>query len=153
VAERTGARVIYPFDGPPYPPFLEWAGETGHASPSPLDKFIHHQHGLWHAYRFSLEFAHVAENVLAEDFRARQAPSSPCASCSEKPCLTACPVDAFAQGKYDVDRCMVYLNSDEDSDCRRFGCVARMACPVGPENRYIQDHAQFHMQAFVSRSL
>jgi hypothetical protein len=30
------------------------------------------------------------------------------------------------------------------------GCLARRACPVAPDQRYVQDHAAFHMQAFAN---
>ena len=29
VAAAVGARVVFPFEGPPYPPFQEWAAESG----------------------------------------------------------------------------------------------------------------------------
>ena len=145
IAKTTGAQVTYPFEGPPYAPFLDWAGETGQVSRSPLSIFIHHEHGLWHAYRFMLSF-----DRIAEDFADPDASLSPCGSCSEKPCLSSCPVSAFSDGHFDVEKCMSYLKSDENSDCRRYGCVARQACPVMPQNRYIPEHAKFHMQAFVS---
>lgn len=148
IAKLTGAQVTYPFEGPPYAPFLDWAGETGRVSRSPLSIFIHHQHGLWHAYRFMLSY-----DQIAEDFSDPGAGLSPCGSCIEKPCLSACPVYAFNDGHYAVGKCMSYLNSDENSDCRRFGCAARKACPVMPQNRYIPEHAKFHMQAFVSKAL
>jgi hypothetical protein len=148
LADFTGAEVTYPFEGPPYAPFLDWAGETGRVSRSPLSIFIHHKHGLWHAYRFMLSFDQVAEDYpVPEQF------PSPCESCSEKPCLSACPVSAFSDGHFDVEKCMSYLKSDENSDCRRYGCVARQACPVMPQNRYIPEHAKFHMQAFVSNDI
>lgn len=148
LSRQAGARAIFPFDGPPYPPFLEWASQTGQVAPSPVSIHIHNDEGLWHAYRFALEF----ENTPADaKFLGQALPA--CADCPDKPCLSACPVNAFEAGDYHVQACMDYLRSDENSDCRRFGCAARRACPVKKHNQYHPDHAQFHMNAFVVQEL
>lgn len=144
LASRLGGRAIFPFEGPPYQPFLTWAGKTGKLVSSRLSIFIHERFGLWHAYRFALALPEVL-------YAAAVAPEfiSPCLSCVDKPCLKVCPVDAFSGQSYRVDLCMEYLADDDRSSCRELGCEARRACPVGKAFTYVPDHAKFHMEAFV----
>jgi hypothetical protein len=148
VADEVGATVVFPFEGPPYPPFLDWAEQTGKVTRSPISISIHHDHGLWHAYRFALEFEESLEASTG-----KKTSSSPCETCQIKPCESVCPVGAFDKGHYHVEVCMDYLHADAESDCCRNGCVARQACPVQKGNQYLPEHAQFHMKAFVSQTL
>lgn len=144
LAKELNASIVFPFDGPPYPPFLAWAKTTGQAFPSPLSLFIHEQFGLWHAYRFALQLPTPVNGKQALPVSV-----SPCLSCIEQPCLGACPVDAFSAGFYGVDDCLAFLVKNESGDCRERGCRARGACPVASENQYLSEHAQFHMDAFI----
>jgi hypothetical protein len=144
VSAKLGAEVVFPFDGPPYPPFLKWAQETGRAFSSPLSIFIHTDHGLWHAYRFAMRL-----RLTPSTGTMRPADASPCLSCIAQPCLAACPVEAFSTGAYRVNDCMAYLAENTNSICRKMGCRARRACPVAVENQYRSEHAKFHMDAFV----
>ena len=144
VADKTGGRVIFPFEGPPHPPFLSWAAKTGKVVPSRLSLFMHERFGLWHAYRFALAVTQFPEKPIS-----RAAFESPCLSCQDKPCLLACPVDAFADQLYQANLCMDYLVSDATSACRQRGCAARRACPVGGSFTYHREHAKFHMDAYV----
>jgi hypothetical protein len=148
VAAELDAQAIFPFEGPPYPPILQWAEAAGHASPSPISMFIHHEYGLWHAYRFALRFS----QPLAGSFL-NFGEVSPCLSCNDQPCLAACPVHAFSESRYRVDDCVDFLASDESSACREYGCDARKACPVATEYQYGPMHARFHMDAFVKSQL
>lgn len=148
LAERLGGRAIFPFEGPPHPPFLCWAGKTGKLASSRLSLFIHERFGLWHAYRFALAIPEIREtSSTGIEFK------SPCLSCEDKPCLQACPVNAFAGPSYRADLCMDYLVSDAASTCRKLGCEARRACPVGKTFTYLPEHAKFHMDAFVKPHL
>ena len=73
------------------------AAGAGHVSPLGLN--IHPTYGLWHAYRAALLFP-------VEFDIAQQSPGAhPCETCADKPCLTACPVDAFDGTSYDVPAC------------------------------------------------
>jgi epoxyqueuosine reductase len=148
VAKETGADVVFPFDGPPYPPFLNWAAESGQVHSSPISISIHREFGLWHAYRFALELDELTEGSTAVQHQA-----SPCDNCESKPCLSACPVNAFRSGIYRVNECMEYVRANNQSVCRTNGCDARRACPVRPDLQYQADHAQFHMKAFLGQSL
>ena len=145
VAAELSAVAVFPFDGPPYPPVLDWAGRTGQAFPSPVSMFIHKKYGLWHAYRFAL----LLHAPLA-NFPPVLHDSNPCLSCVSRPCLSACPVGAFSENMYRVDDCVAYLARDKHSECRQLGCNARRACPMATEFHYRGEQARFHMDAFLA---
>ncbi len=144
VAELFRARAIFPFEGPPYYPFLQWAKSGDALSQSPLGLMIHPQYGLWHSYRFGLLISQshlpVQQNISVE---------SPCWKCKAQPCLRACPVDAFRAKGYDVGKCAAYLKATPDASCHQQGCLARLACPVGEAYRYNSEQHTFHLRAFI----
>jgi ferredoxin len=141
IAERFGARAVYPFSTP-HPPFQRWALRAEAVYASPLGILIHPRYGLWHAYRAAL----LVEDRLALP-PVKSAPN-PCESCAGRPCLSACPVGAFRIGEYDVPACADHIRAP-GADCLAVGCHARNACPVGREWRYGQAQIGFHMQAFA----
>jgi hypothetical protein len=143
LAERLGATPLFPFGGPPYWPFQSWARAAEPVAPSPLGLMIHPRYGLWHSYRGALAFA---EALPFE----KEAAESPCVRCEGRPCLTACPVDAFTASGYDVEACAGWLRSPSGSDCLTRGCRARRACPVRREHGQAPEQARFHMQAFLA---
>lgn len=142
VADRFGARAVYPFDGPPYRPFQRWAMRCDDVHESPIGVLIHPRFGPWHAYRAALLLATPVD--LPEPMRR----SSPCAACDTKPCLRACPVGAFGPDGYDVPACTAHIRSRAGSECMARGCLARHACPIGMEYRYADRQSAFHMAAF-----
>ena len=142
IAETLGATALFPFDGPPWLPFQRWAQRAEPVHPSPTGMLIHPDWGLWHSWRGALAFRERLE-LPDPDHRA-----SPCESCAAKPCLSACPVNAFSSRGYDVAACVAHLDTAEGADCRNCGCRARRACPVGPEHRYTPEQARFHLKAF-----
>jgi hypothetical protein len=149
LAGRFGALALFPFGGPPYLPFQRWAARAEPVAPSPLGLFIHPRYGLWHSYRGALAFAEPLDMPQPE-----QAPS-PCASCAAKPCLSACPVNAFTQATdgragYDVQGCVAHLELAAGQACMASACLARRACPVAPELAYDAAQASFHMGAFFT---
>ncbi|WP_420962813.1 hypothetical protein [Brucella sp. IR073] len=141
-ARRLGARAVFPSDKP-WLPFQQWAKRAEGLKPSPLGLLIHPAYGLWHAYRGALLFDG------AIDFPARGESEHPCDQCMAKPCLAACPVEAFDGAGYAVERCRDYLVTEAGKTCRDGGCLARLACPVGREYAYTPAQQQFHMAAFV----
>ncbi|NQW00400.1 MAG: hypothetical protein HQ483_11925 [Rhodospirillales bacterium] len=143
VAGQFGASALYPFDGPPYHPFQQWAMRAEPVVPSPIGPLLHPRYGLWHAYRGALVIDH------AIDFPRPERLASPCQSCIDKPCLSACPVGAFQPGGYDVPACVSHVASDPAPRCRSHGCLARHACPVGQDFAYGPDQAGFHMEKFI----
>jgi hypothetical protein len=143
VAQAFSMRPIYPFEGPPYYPFQQWADRAEGLAQSPVGVMIHPQFGLWHSYRFALlgtGFDHTPLSVAAK---------SPCLSCETRPCLNTCPVDPFDANGYDVASCARYLQATPQAQCHQQGCLARNACPVGPEFRYLAEQGRFHLGAFL----
>jgi hypothetical protein len=156
LAAKHGGRAVFPFDGPPFYPFQQWADRSEPTESSPIMLRIHPRHGLWHAYRFALTLpsldpadAQALQAEASERQHLSAHSTSLCAQCNGQPCLQACPVDAFTAGQYRIDACATHLHAHLDSDCMQHGCLARRACPVGADARYTPEHAVFHMQAFV----
>ena len=144
IAAELPIEPVYPFEGPPYYPFQQWAQRAEALEQSPIGVMIHPDYGLWHSYRFAL---------LGADFEVDQAQSpgeSPCISCDAKPCLHRCPVDAFDTNGYDVERCASYLRQTPQAECHSTGCLARYACPVATDLSYTAEQGQFHLQAFLN---
>ncbi len=142
LASRLGARAVFPFKRP-YLPFQRWAQRAEACHPSPLGLLIRPEYGLWHGYRGALLFAAAIE-LPPPDRR-----PSPCARCADRPCLTACPAGAFDGRTYDVPACARHLARVPEPACMDLGCVARHACPVGRDYRYLPAQARFHMQGFL----
>lgn len=143
VAASLGATPLFPFGGPPFLPFQRWAQQAEPVYPSPLGILIHPDWGLWHAYRGALAFAEQID--LPEPDRR----SSPCDSCLDKPCLTACPVNAFTPVGFDVPACAGHISNPAGADCIAIGCRARRACPIGAQYRHVPEQAEFHQRAFL----
>jgi hypothetical protein len=143
LAKRLAARAVFPFDGPPFIPFLRWAQRADTLYPSPLGILIHPEFGLWHSWRGALLF----DDRL--DLPPKSQRPSPCEACKNKPCLSACPVGAFDGSGYHVDRCVAHIGNVHGRDCVAHGCLARRACPIGVEYRYSDEEAAFHMTAFL----
>lgn len=142
LAEEFAAVALFPFDGPPYHPFQQWAMRAEPVRSSPLGLLIHPRYGLWHSYRGALGFAASLDLPPAED-----APG-PCVGCPA-PCLSACPVGAFTSGGYDVPACAARLRSGQGADCMAGGCLARRACPIGAAFRHGAEQSAFTMRAFL----
>lgn len=145
VAERFSARAVFPSDRP-YLPFQQWAIRAEGLQPSPLGILIHPQYGLWHAFRAALLFTDIMPLPPVEET------IHPCAACAQKPCLNACPVDAFSDGAFAVEHCRAHLRSEAGSPCMTEGCLARNACPVGAQWRYTGEQQAFHQKAFSIRA-
>jgi hypothetical protein len=143
LAADLNATAFFPFGGPPFMPFQRWAMKAEPVRPSPLGILIHPDWGLWHAYRGALAFSDRLDLPLP-DTRPR-----PCDNCAGKPCLSACPVDAFGPDGFDVRSCVGHIGSSAGSECLNAGCLARRACPVGAEHRHENAQANFHLRAFL----
>jgi ferredoxin len=144
LARELGGTALFPFGGPPFLPFQQWARRAEPVHPSPIGILIHPRHGLWHSYRGAFGFS---EKLAVPE--PDGTPSS-CDSCRERWCLQACPVGAFSpSADYDVAACGGHLRSAAGGDCMGLGCRARRACPVGAEHAYGADQANFIMRAFL----
>ncbi|MDL2397686.1 ferredoxin [Rhizobium mayense] len=146
LAVAFDATAYFPSD-PPWQPFQRWAMRAEGLKASPLGILIHPDYGLWHGYRGALGFA-VA---IGETGPPRAVVSHPCDHCAEKPCLTACPVDAVAPTGFDAAGCRSHLCTEAGrAGCMIGGCLARNACPVGSAYRYSRAQLAFHMAALQS---
>ncbi len=144
LAQLLSGVSLYPFEGPPYWPFLQWAAISAPLESSPIGVAMHPDYGLWHAYRLALALPYALK-INAE----RAEPQGICVACVEKPCLTHCPVEAFSVDGYDVETCYTYLVSNSNAPCHQHGCIARKACPTAQTWQYESEHAGFHMAAFL----
>ncbi|MFT5503271.1 MAG: hypothetical protein ACI845_003890 [Gammaproteobacteria bacterium] len=142
IRTKLDLKPVYPFTGPPYYPFQQWAGRAETQFKSPLGLMIHPQFGLWHSYRFGLILPDLFDSIVKVE-------NSPCLNCADQPCLNVCPVSAFSADGYDADGCATYLNSNSSAGCYQEGCQARLACPVGASFRYKTDQHLFHLGAFL----
>jgi hypothetical protein len=136
-----GATALFPFGGPPYQPFLRWAAASGRAWSSPVGLLVHDQAGLFISYRGAL--------ALPERIALPPTPiHSPCQSCSDRPCLTACPVGALGGAGYNVEGCRAYIAGSSGRDCVESGCAVRRACPISARHGRLPEQSAFHMRAF-----
>jgi len=143
LAGELGGKALFPFGGPPFLPFQQWAQRAEPVHPSPIGILIHPRYGLWHSYRGALGFSEKL--AIAEPATC----ASPCESCTGRWCLSACPVAAFSAVGYDVAACVGHLRSAAGGDCIGFGCRTRRACPIGAEHAHGPEQAEFIMRAFL----
>ncbi len=143
IAARLGGHALFPFGDPPYLPFQRWAQRAGPYAPSPIGPLSHPDHGLWHAFRGALAFAHRLA-LPPPDTR-----PTPCESCADKPCLATCPVAALQPTGYDVPACVAHISTPAGADCLALSCRARRACPIGRIYTYSPKQSRFHMSAFL----
>lgn len=143
LAETLGGRAHYPFGGPPYTPFINWALATGRFFTSPSQMMVHDQAGLMISLRGALHFEQefdIPPPPLAE---------SPCHSCRSRPCLAACPAAALADGgPYDLAACHDYLDTSAGAGCMTGGCLARRACPLSRTAGRDPGQTAHHMRHF-----
>ncbi|HVN47161.1 MAG TPA: hypothetical protein VMT66_18200 [Steroidobacteraceae bacterium] len=142
LATDFGARPLYPFGGPPWWPFQQWAQRAEALHRSPLGILIHPRFGLWHAYRGALLFGEVFA------VPPRMSWPSPCESCATKPCIASCPAGAVTASGFHRAACAAHLASPQGIACRK-GCLSRASCPVATSHRYGAQQAAFHMQALL----
>ena len=149
IAEQLGhdTQPLFPFGGKPFHPFYSWALRSGRAFAAPVHFLVHDTAGLHVSYRGAL--ALTARLDIAPPNAA-----SPCYGCAQKPCLTACPVQALGPinaGRptgYNVDVCQTHLGTAEGQACMDGGCLARGACPVSQRYGRLAAQSSFHMRQF-----
>ncbi len=139
IADGLDATAVFPFGGPPYQPFYSWALRTGQIWSSPVMLAVHNTHGLFVSFRGALLLPYKID--LPEPPK-----QAPCDTC-EKPCLTACPINALTGEGYDLDPCHSFLDTKEGADCMTSGCAVRRACPIGNTLRSPAQSA-YHMSVF-----
>ena len=136
------ARAIFPFGGPPYAPFIDWALKSGRAFTSPVGMLVHDTVGMMISYRGALLF----EQASAVPEPVGQ---SPCKTCAGQPCKTSCPVSALSSAQaYDVAACHGFLDTEPGQPCMEQGCAVRRACPVSQGAGRVSAQSAHHMKAF-----
>lgn len=132
-------RILYPGK---QPIGLQALGQlAGWHHPAPFKVGIDGEWGSWFAYRAVV----IAESNFRPDLAVDR--NNPCQPCSAKPCISACPAAAMADGDFALGKCLDY-RQQADSRCAHT-CLARLACPVGSEHRY----TPAQMEHSYSRSL
>lgn len=143
LAAGHGLDALFPFEGPPYFPFQQWALKCGGFSQSPLGVLAHETYGPWTGFRAAFL---SAERVIDKQ---SSGDSGPCEACRDRPCLTACPVSAISvETGYDVAACKDHLKNGREIACWS-GCLARHACPYGQDHKPHPENALFHMRSFT----
>ncbi len=141
LARAWGGEAIFPSDGPPYPPFIAWALASGRVGKSPVGLLVHDSQGLWVSFRGAVRLAEPMPRAPG---------MNPCPRC-DRPCVSACPVNALGSEGYDVEACRSHLDTPAGQDCRTRGCATRRACPVGAAYGRNERQSRFHMKAFHPR--
>ncbi len=136
-----GGKAYFPFSGPPWRPFIDWARRSGRAWRSEVGILVHDQAGLMVSYRGALGLKERLDLPLPA--------TRPCDTCQTKPCLTACPVVALTSQGYDIPACKQYLESPEGKDCLNSGCQVRRACPVSQSYGRKPEQSGYHMRHFA----
>lgn len=141
LAQDLWAEAHFPFGGPPYAPFIDWALNSGRTFSSPVGALVHDTVGMMISFRGALHFA--------EEFAVPEASGiSPCTTCPA-PCTQTCPVGALnSQSFYDVDACHSHLSTPEGQTCMTGGCLARLSCPLSGGAGRDPDQSAHHMKAF-----
>lgn len=127
--------ILYPLTSFIVP--LTQLGEFANWShPAPIGQGINPKFGVWFAYRTAF--------LVNGRFPTSTQPAteSPCLSCHEKPCISACPSGAISQTAFNIFTCTDYRIEVHSSCADR--CLARMACPVAPEHKYSLPQIQYH---------
>lgn len=140
LADSIGGIALFPFGGPPWQPFQQWAGKAEGAAPSPVLMQVTRRRGLWASYRGAIGIRKRLRVETPSD-------ESPCLDC-HAPCLVACPVEALGAGGYDVPACIAHLKSDQGASCLD-GCLVRKACPYGHTLALPASQRSFHIEAFI----
>lgn len=124
-----------------YPPScnldLQKLGQlAGWHHPSPFMVGINNEWGTWFAYR--------AVILAGTNFEltSNQLESSPCKTCTDKPCISHCPAKAVTETAFDLNYCINY-RKQENSACQTT-CQSRISCPVATEHQYSDEQIHYH---------
>ena len=143
LAKKYDGVAVFPSDEPYYP-FQNWALDSELLSKSLINLLISEDFGTWHGYRGAIAFEEKLDLACTENHAL-----DVCATCVDKPCLSACPVNAFGGDEFLYAECQSYLKTKEgEASCMTDGCSARNACPYGQQYKYKSPQMKFHMRAF-----
>ncbi|MFT4715064.1 MAG: epoxyqueuosine reductase [Paracoccaceae bacterium] len=141
LATDLDAAAIFPFGGPPYQPFVSWAMRSGRVWQSPVALMVHDTSGMFLSYRGALAFQERLDIPAANA-------ASPCETCADQPCLTACPASALTAEGYDLAACHQWLDGQGLDTCLSSGCLVRRACPISQSYGRLDIQTAHHMRAF-----
>ncbi|MFM2263041.1 MAG: hypothetical protein RI959_1717 [Pseudomonadota bacterium] len=106
---------------------------------SPLGLGVDAEWGSWFAYRaVVLARTHLPATP-------KRALTSPCLTCVDQPCISACPAGALAcdqPSPWRLQTCLTH-RLQPASGCQD-RCSARNACPVGEASRYSDEQVAYH---------
>lgn len=139
LANAVRGTAYFPF-GDPVHPFISWALRAGRTWQSPVVLLVHETAGLMVSFRGAI---HLPNLELPQIVASR-----PCDTCPDKPCLTACPVGALSAGKYDIQACHSFLETEDGHDDLVKGCAVRRACPISQNYGRSEQQSAYHMQQF-----
>ena len=140
IACDLGAKALFPFGGPPWHPFHQWALRTGRVHDSPVRLLVHVAQGLMVSFRGAL--------ALKQTLDLPAPGPSPCDTCVGKPCLSVCPPRALTGQGYELPACHRFLDTAAGSDCMTAGCLVRRACPVSQGYDRMPEQSAYHMRQF-----
>lgn len=110
--------------------------------PSLLGLDINDEFGLWFAFRGAFL------STLKIETKTRASFNSPCLSCQERPCLSACPAQAVAEDShFKLNLCADYRLSANSNCSDR--CLARLACPYQKDKQYKMEQLNYHMSSIA----
>lgn len=130
----TKFKIIYP--GETIIPLQSLGIKTGWHHPSLFRIGINEKWGAWFAYRV------VALTRSNFKVTPKMSGNSPCANCTTKDCVSACPVGAVTEESFQFEKCFKYRKT-ANSKCKD-RCLARMACPVSKGHQYPMDQIKYH---------
>ncbi len=136
------SNLLYPSHTTYHFNLQDLGNKVGWHNSSLLKVGINREFGLWFAYRllvltntqFKSSIVNRTENI--------------CLTCSEKPCINACPVNAVTESNYHWQDCFSY-RKQENSLCKK-QCLARTSCPIALENKYDDQQMAYHYQLSLS---
>ncbi len=138
-AHDLGGEARFPFDAP-VQPFISWAIRSGRAWQSPVQLLVHDTAGLWVSYRGAI--------LLPDRLDLPTQRQSPCDTCPDTPCTTACPSQALTDAGYTLPVCHSYLDTKDGQSCMSQGCAVRRSCPVSKNYPRMDAQSAFHMDKF-----
>ena len=115
--------------------FRPLAESAGLGFSSTMGLLIHPEYGLWTGLRAVLLTTEKLPEMSAVQGE------SPCQTCTEQPCITACPAGAVQPTGWKVKICAKF---HEDSQVCHGQCHSRLSCPVGAAHRHGPLQHQYH---------